>query len=127
MWSSSSPLLLPLLSLASLASLALSAPTTPKPDCNTHPVCIIGAGPAGLAAAGRLKDKGIKAVVFERQEKVGGKCQAWYDDRYVLHRTASHSLYARHQAPLTTLAEASSTRSAPPSSPMPPTPTPLAS
>jgi cation diffusion facilitator CzcD-associated flavoprotein CzcO len=74
MWSS---LLLPLIALPSLV---LSLPTAdahhPK-----NPVCIIGAGPAGLAAAGRLQDKGISAVVFDRQDKVGGKCQSWYDDQ----------------------------------------------
>jgi len=46
-----------------------------------HPVCIIGAGPAGLAAAGRLQAKGIKSVVFDKQDGVGGKCQAWYDEK----------------------------------------------
>ena len=44
------------------------------------PVCIIGAGPAGLAAAGRLEEKGIKAMIFDKQAEVGGKCQAYYDD-----------------------------------------------
>jgi flavin-dependent dehydrogenase len=43
------------------------------------PVCIVGAGPAGLAAAKRLEAKGQKIVVFEKQPKVGGKCQAVYD------------------------------------------------
>ncbi|KAH9870321.1 hypothetical protein IAQ61_005795 [Plenodomus lingam] len=45
-----------------------------------HPVCIIGAGPAGLSAASRLKSKGIKSMIFEKQEAVGGKCQSWYDE-----------------------------------------------
>jgi NADPH-dependent glutamate synthase beta subunit-like oxidoreductase len=62
----------PFLSLLALSSLTVSA---------LHPVCIIGAGPAGLAAAGRLEEKGIKAVMFDRQDEVGGKCQAWYDDQ----------------------------------------------
>ncbi|EMD91513.1 hypothetical protein COCC4DRAFT_57460 [Bipolaris maydis ATCC 48331] len=73
-----------LVSLIALPSLVLSAPTG---DSHHHkkPVCIIGAGPAGLAAAGRLKDKGISAVVFDRQEKVGGKCQSWYDEKGIFH------------------------------------------
>jgi len=50
-----------------------------------HPVCIIGAGPAGLAAAGRLQAKGIKSVVFDKQDGVGGKCQAWYDEKGIFH------------------------------------------
>jgi NADPH-dependent glutamate synthase beta subunit-like oxidoreductase len=72
MWS----LLLPLL--------ALCAPTDAIPTRRTEdqkPVCIIGAGPAGLSAAGRLEQKGVKAMVFDSQEEVGGKCQAWYDDK----------------------------------------------
>jgi cation diffusion facilitator CzcD-associated flavoprotein CzcO len=43
------------------------------------PVCIIGAGPAGLTAAKRLEAKGQKAVIFEKQAEVGGKCQSFYD------------------------------------------------
>jgi len=68
------------LPLIALSSLTLSAPTG-RCDCDEKPVCIIGAGPAGLAAAGRLEQKGIKAVMFDRQEEVGGKCQAWYDEQ----------------------------------------------
>jgi len=50
---------------------------------NAHPqhfpVCIVGAGPAGLAAAKKLEDKGRKVVIFEKQDEVGGKCQAVYE------------------------------------------------
>jgi NADPH-dependent glutamate synthase beta subunit-like oxidoreductase len=68
MWSFVSPLL-------ALSSLTVStSPLDRLYDCEEHPVCIIGAGPAGLAAAGRLEEKDIKAVVFDRQEEVGGKC-----------------------------------------------------
>ncbi|KAF1956436.1 FAD/NAD(P)-binding domain-containing protein [Byssothecium circinans] len=49
------------------------------------PVCIIGAGPAGLTAAGRLEAKGIEAVVFEKQDALGGKCQSYYDDEGIFH------------------------------------------
>jgi glutamate synthase (NADPH/NADH) small chain len=35
-------------------------------------VAIIGAGPAGLSAAGELARRGIQAVVFEKQELAGG-------------------------------------------------------
>jgi cation diffusion facilitator CzcD-associated flavoprotein CzcO len=44
------------------------------------PVCIIGAGPAGLTAAGKLEAQGIKSVIFEKQDAIGGKCQSYYDD-----------------------------------------------
>jgi NADPH-dependent 2,4-dienoyl-CoA reductase/sulfur reductase-like enzyme len=67
-------------SLLALSSLTVS--TSPlNRHCEENPVCIIGAGPAGLAAAGRLEQNGIKAVMFDRQEEVGGKCQAWYDEQ----------------------------------------------
>jgi cation diffusion facilitator CzcD-associated flavoprotein CzcO len=43
-----------------------------------HPVCIIGAGPAGLAAASRLESLGRSTKIFEQQDHVGGKNQALY-------------------------------------------------
>jgi cation diffusion facilitator CzcD-associated flavoprotein CzcO len=43
------------------------------------PVCIIGAGPAGLTIANRLQAKGLETVIFEKNPEVGGKCQAYYD------------------------------------------------
>lgn len=48
-----------------------------------HPVCIVGAGPAGLSAAAELELKGYRTVTFEKQSAVGGKCQAVYE-KYVL-------------------------------------------
>lgn len=72
MWSNALPL---------LAILSLTATALPYRRHEQHPVCIIGAGPAGLSAAGRLEEKGIKAVIFDKQEAVGGKSQAWYDDQ----------------------------------------------
>jgi NADPH-dependent glutamate synthase beta subunit-like oxidoreductase len=77
MWS----LLPTLLALFTLTSEAL--PTRRHEEAK--PVCIIGAGPAGLTAAGKLEDKGIKAMIFDSQPEVGGKCQAWYDEKYVFH------------------------------------------
>ncbi|KAF5343162.1 hypothetical protein D9758_017055 [Tetrapyrgos nigripes] len=44
-----------------------------------HPVCIVGAGPTGLAAAHALEVKNYSVVVFDKQPEVGGKCQAYYD------------------------------------------------
>jgi NADPH-dependent glutamate synthase beta subunit-like oxidoreductase len=66
--------------LLSLFTLTAEAWPTRRTE-EACPVCIIGAGPAGLTAAGRLEQKGIKAVIFDDQEEVGGKCQAWYDDQ----------------------------------------------
>ncbi|KAF2131454.1 FAD/NAD(P)-binding domain-containing protein [Dothidotthia symphoricarpi CBS 119687] len=69
-----------------LALHSLTASAAPH-GCPTEkpPVCIIGAGPAGLSAAGRLEDKDIKAVIFDEQAEVGGKCQAWYDNEGIFH------------------------------------------
>ena len=43
------------------------------------PVCVVGAGPAGLATAAGLEQKGKNVVIFEKQAAVGGKCQAVYE------------------------------------------------
>jgi cation diffusion facilitator CzcD-associated flavoprotein CzcO len=45
-----------------------------------YPVCIVGAGPAGLAAGNRLQSNRQKTVIFEKQALVGGKCQAVYQE-----------------------------------------------
>lgn len=66
-------LLLPLLSL--------TASAWPQPRHEKPPVCIIGAGPSGLSAAAKLEEKGTKAMIFDKQAEVGGKCQAWYDEQ----------------------------------------------
>jgi hypothetical protein len=62
--------------LTHFSSIALAHPTKPL----YPPACIIGAGPAGLTAAGRLQEKGIDAIVFEKQAEIGGKCQSYYDE-----------------------------------------------
>ena len=49
----------------------------------TDPVCIVGAGPAGLTVANRLETKGYETVIFEKDLEVGGKCQSYYDEEYV--------------------------------------------
>lgn len=43
------------------------------------PVCIVGAGPAGLSAAAELESQGYHTLTFEKQGAVGGKCQAVYE------------------------------------------------
>jgi len=43
----------------------------PAPDSGKR-VAIVGAGPAGLSAAGELAKRGVRATVFERQELPGG-------------------------------------------------------
>jgi len=44
------------------------------PDCHL-PYCVIGAGPAGLAALKNFQERGIPTVGFEREDDVGGN---WY-------------------------------------------------
>ena len=50
------------------------APIAKKPE--GEPVAIIGAGPAGLAAANDLADKGYRVTIFERLEAAGGAMAA---------------------------------------------------
>lgn len=45
---------------------------------NQKKVCIIGAGPAGLAAAQRLKEKGYQdVIILEKDDHAGGKCRSF--------------------------------------------------
>ncbi|MGE5656158.1 MAG: FAD-dependent oxidoreductase [Actinomycetota bacterium] len=39
---------------------------------------VIGGGPAGMAAAGRLQDFGLDVVLIEKQAEVGGHLNKWY-------------------------------------------------
>lgn len=48
---------------------------------STPPVCIVGAGPSGLTAASRLESQGVKAIIFDKQAELGGKCQSYYDEQ----------------------------------------------
>ncbi|EQC26490.1 hypothetical protein SDRG_15668 [Saprolegnia diclina VS20] len=44
----------------------------------TAPVCILGAGPSGLASALRLAEKGITdVVIFDKKDGPGGKTENW--------------------------------------------------
>src|SRR4051812_5188553 len=44
-----------------------------------HDVVVIGAGPAGLAAAGALSHRGIASVVLERSDNVANSWRNHYD------------------------------------------------
>lgn len=65
------PTVLPILAVAWFCVFASAA----------DPVCIVGAGPAGLTVANRLQAKGLETVIFEKNPEVGGKCQSFYDDK----------------------------------------------
>ena len=41
-------------------------------------VGIIGAGPAGLAAAEELRNKGWQVTVYDRHDRAGGLSNLWY-------------------------------------------------
>ncbi len=47
-----------------------------------HPVAVIGAGLAGLAAACTLAARGHKVVLFEKNDWLGGKAAEWAQDGY---------------------------------------------
>eukprot|EP00850_Spirogloea_muscicola_P001207 SM000004S15077 [mRNA] locus=s4:1119153:1122690:+ [translate_table: standard] len=47
------------------------------PPKDGKPVCILGAGPSGLAAATSLEDKGYNVIVFEKEESVGGRTRSF--------------------------------------------------
>ena len=51
---------------------------------------VIGAGPAGLAAAQRLGASGLKSVIYEKAEAVGSVWRRHYD-RLHLHTPRAHS------------------------------------
>jgi glutamate synthase (NADPH/NADH) len=43
-----------------------------EPDRTGKSVCVIGSGPAGLAAAAQLNKAGHKVTVYERNDRIGG-------------------------------------------------------
>ena len=61
-------------------------------------VVVVGAGPAGLSAAGALKQRGIDAVLFERDAKVGDRWSRRYE-RLCLHTVRRYSGLAHHAMP----------------------------
>ncbi|MGZ5309132.1 MAG: dihydrolipoyl dehydrogenase, partial [Solirubrobacterales bacterium] len=57
------------------ASKPRPAPAGPPPDADLHgEVVVLGAGPGGYNAAFRAADLGLKTVLIERDEKLGGVC-----------------------------------------------------
>ena len=60
--------------LAASAFLAASPAFADKPTGEDVDVIVIGAGAAGIAAARKLKAERIRVLVFEAQERIGGRC-----------------------------------------------------
>ncbi len=54
------------------------------------PTLVIGAGPAGLAVAASLKQRGLSAVILEQSQQVGSAWRGHYD-RLRLHTDKAHS------------------------------------
>ena len=54
------------------------------------PVHVLGAGPAGLATAAALQERGVGAVVLEKSDAVGSSWRSHYE-RLRLHTTRAHS------------------------------------
>ncbi len=49
------------------------------PPADAPEVAVVGAGPAGLATAALLRRRGVRAVVFDRADRVGSSWTARYD------------------------------------------------
>ena len=51
----------------------------PLPPVDAPEVAVVGAGPAGLATAALLRRRGVRAVVFDRADRVGSSWAERYD------------------------------------------------
>jgi putative flavoprotein involved in K+ transport len=61
-------------------------------------IVVVGAGPAGLSAAGALAHRGRRAVVLERDDRVGARWESRYD-RLHLHTVRRFSGLAHYRIP----------------------------
>ncbi|HEX6388890.1 MAG TPA: FAD-dependent oxidoreductase, partial [Solirubrobacteraceae bacterium] len=50
----------------------------------SSPVFVVGAGPSGLAAAWRLKERGFRPVVLEERDRVGGQLLTIKQDGFLM-------------------------------------------
>ena len=62
---------------------------------NRKKVCIVGAGPGGLANAMLMAQAGADVTVFERAERVGGRCAAIEADSFRFDTGPTFFLYPR--------------------------------
>jgi 2,4-dienoyl-CoA reductase-like NADH-dependent reductase (Old Yellow Enzyme family)/thioredoxin reductase len=68
----------------------------PAPAASSQRVVVVGAGPAGLAAAAEAGAAGHDVVVLERTERIGG--QVWLAGRAPGHAELAESLTANYEA-----------------------------
>ena len=62
-------------------------------------VAVIGAGPAGLAAAAAAAEQGVSVCVFEREEQTGGILKQCIHDGFGLIRDRRKTLRSRIRIP----------------------------
>ncbi|HEU0303996.1 MAG TPA: NAD(P)/FAD-dependent oxidoreductase [Gaiellaceae bacterium] len=70
-------------------------PTTSRTDLD---IAVVGAGPAGLSAAGALTQRGLRPVVFDESSRVGERWARRYE-RLCLHTVRRFSGLAHHPIP----------------------------
>src|ERR1700693_919476 len=67
-------------------------------DVREAPVVVVGAGPAGLSAAAALKKRGLDAVLFDQDDRIGARWLRRYE-RLHLHTVRRFSGLAHHPMP----------------------------
>ena len=66
-----------------------------RTPANRKKVCIVGAGPGGLANAMLMAQAGADVTLFERAERVGGRCAAIEADGFRFDTGPTFFLYPR--------------------------------
>src|SRR3954452_4192876 len=64
----------PILTLEPKATGAVPTPSAPDTSPDRADVVVLGAGPGGYTAAFRAADLGLRTVLIERDERLGGVC-----------------------------------------------------